>query len=108
MLELIVQAGARRRLTDFVYLTADFDPHLVERLDEPFPKGWDARPHIAIGQAIGDRWLVEDRSAVLRVPSVVAPGEFNYIINPRHTDFNTIRVGPAVPVPFDARLSTPS
>jgi RES domain-containing protein len=39
------------------------------------------------------------------VPSVVIPEEFNYLINPRHPDFNALKIGPAEPFSFDMRLA---
>jgi RES domain-containing protein len=38
------------------------------------------------------------------VPSVVVPSESNFVLNPAHPDFAHIRIGPAVPFPFDVRL----
>ena len=104
MLELIVQVGSPQRLHDFVYLTANFDSTLLEILREPLPRGWDAQPHRARSQKLGDQWVEEGRSAVFRVPSVVAPGEFNYLINPHHPDFRSIEIGEVRRAPFDRRL----
>ncbi|HUF10951.1 MAG TPA: RES family NAD+ phosphorylase [Rhodothermales bacterium] len=105
MLELIVQVGSPRRLLDFVYLTADFDSGLVEHLEEPLPSGWDALPHHSVGQKLGDRWIGEGRSAVLRVPSVVVTGEFNYLINPHHPDSAAIEISEPSRAPFDVRIT---
>ena len=41
---------------------------------------------------IGDRWIRGGKSAVLVVPSVLAPGEHNYLLNPRHPDFAEITI----------------
>lgn len=35
-------------------------------------------------RAHGDIWLAENRSLLLRVPSVVVPHSFNLLLNPRH------------------------
>lgn len=53
---------------------------------------------------IGDRWLDEGASAVLRVPSVIVPQEFNYLLNPKHPDFAQIVVELPFPFTFDERL----
>jgi RES domain-containing protein len=42
---------------------------------------------------------------VLRVPSVVTAGEFNFILNPRHPDFARLKLGLPEPFAFDARLA---
>jgi len=33
---------------------------------------------------------------VLQVPSIVVDGEFNYVLNPRHTDFGQLKIGAPV------------
>jgi RES domain-containing protein len=52
----------------------------------------------------GDRWLREQPSAVLRARSAVVPAEFNYLLNPAHPAFPTIRIESVEPFVFDARL----
>ncbi|MEO8297600.1 MAG: RES family NAD+ phosphorylase [Burkholderiales bacterium] len=55
----------------------------AERLTAP-AVGWDAVPPGRVSIDFGSRWLAEQRSAVLRVPSVVVPEEDNVLINPAH------------------------
>jgi RES domain-containing protein len=43
-------------------------------------------------------------SPVLRVPSAVVPLEHNYLLNPRHPQFGSIRRGEPMPFPIDLRL----
>jgi RES domain-containing protein len=47
----------------------------------------------------------EARSAVLEVPSIVVNGEFNYLLNPEHPDFERLEIGSALPFSFDPRLT---
>jgi RES domain-containing protein len=42
---------------------------------------------------------------VLRVPSVVVPNEFNYVLNPSQPAFPRVRIGDPIPFPFDPRLA---
>jgi RES domain-containing protein len=53
---------------------------------------------------VGDQWLESGASAVLRVPSAVVPGEFNYLLNPQHPQFERITIQAVSPFVFDARL----
>ena len=55
-------------------------------------------------QDFGAKWRREQRTAVLRVPSVVVLGEFNYLLNPAHPDFAKITLGQPAPFAFDTRL----
>lgn len=86
-------------------LRVDFDESLVASLDAAdLPPGWRDHPPPPETRAIGDRWVAEGGSLVLKVPSVVVPNEFNYVLNPAHPAFADIRLGDAVPFPFDPRL----
>jgi RES domain-containing protein len=53
---------------------------------------------------MGDHWLRSAASAVLRVRSAVVPGESNFLLNPRHSEFGRIIAEPANPFVFDDRL----
>ena len=48
--------------------------------------------------------LKEQRSAFLQVPSAILPSEKNFLLNPRHLDFSSVRIGQAEPFAFDPRL----
>ena len=66
-----------------------FDEGLVDELPEnKYPKNWDAFPHSKEARKIGDEWVKEMSSAVLKVPS--RHGGYNYLLNPAHPDFNKI------------------
>ena len=68
------------------------------------PSGWDSDEQ-SIARALGADWLREGRSAVLLVPSAVAPVDRNVLINLDHPDAKGIVPGPETPVPWDHRLS---
>jgi len=83
----------------------DFDDSFVTAVElKDLPANWKDNPAPPEARAIGDTWVADGRSAVLRVPSVVVPIEFNYVLNPNHPDFRRVRVGPPIPFPFDPRL----
>jgi len=48
------------------------------------PIGWDAEPAGRASIEFGTSWLRSGSSAVLVVPSVIVPEEFNIIVNPLH------------------------
>ena len=68
------------------------------------PQGWDAVPAGPFTRMFGDSFVFENKYAVLRVPSVVVSGDFNFVINPYHPDFQKISIVKTSPFPFDARL----
>ena len=61
---------------------------------------------LAESRAFGDAWIDAKTSPVLRLPSVVIPQEFNYLMNPEHPDFARIRKTATKwgPLPIDRRL----
>jgi RES domain-containing protein len=63
---------------------------------------WRAKPDET--QARGLRWLSEGATALLRVPSVIVPYAWNWLLNPKHTDIGGIRITEALKVNFDPRL----
>ena len=57
-----------------------------------------------IVQSLAAQTMTEQDVAVLRVPSVVVPGEHCFVTNPSHPDFAQIRFEPAVAFEYDPRL----
>lgn len=84
----------------------EIDEALVTALPPArLPPEWKDNPPPPATQAIGDAWVAGGESAALRVPSVVVPGEFNFILNPAHPDFGRVRIGAPMAFPFDPRLA---
>jgi RES domain-containing protein len=105
MLETLVHVGSEKLLRWYVCYEVTFDEALVMKIDPgALPKTWAQSPSPPSLQKIGDDWVVQGASAVLRVPSAVVQGECNYLLNPAHPDFRRIAVGPRIPVRFDPRL----
>jgi RES domain-containing protein len=83
----------------------DFDESMVGTVERgQLPVNWRDHPPPPETKALGDRWVANGESAVLRVPSVVVPSEFNYVLNPSHPALADIHIGEPMPFPFDARL----
>ena len=95
-------------LPAYTAVPIEFDDSLVAVVDAAdLPRNWKDQPAPPETRAIGDSWVGSSKSALLRVPSVVVPSEFNYVVNPRHPDFGRIRIGAPMPFPFDPRLPPP-
>ena len=65
---------------------------------------WFKVLHYPITQKLGNQWLAEMKSAVLKVPSAIVDREYNYLLNPLHPDFLKIKVLDVTPFNFDSRL----
>lgn len=93
------------KLTKWVVISAEVPETLIEK-PARVPDTWRERSPVAAAQEFGAKWVREQRSAVLRVPSAVVLGEFNYLLNPAHADFAKILIGKPELFLFDARFTT--
>lgn len=65
---------------------------------------WFKVLHYPITQKLGNQWLAEMKSAILKVPSAIVDREYNYLLNPAHPDFFKIKVLDVTAFNFDSRL----
>jgi RES domain-containing protein len=75
----------------------------VEEVKAEDVPGWDA-PNLAASRRHGDQWYDSGRTAVLVVPSIVAPLERNILIHEHHPKARRIQVSRPKPVIWDERL----
>lgn len=68
------------------------------------PANWKSFPPIHATQNLGDTFVKEGKRLVLKVPSAVVQGEFNFLINPMHPRFELIRIVESEFFEFDERL----
>jgi RES domain-containing protein len=75
-----------------------------ERISPANLPDWNSADQVA-ARGFGDRWLLERRSSILIVPSVVTQGiETNVLLNPLHPDFGRIGGSGPHPVRWDSRF----
>lgn len=46
----------------------------------------------SICRRLGDNWILDNSSLLLRVPSVISPGEYNFLVNTKHPDFDKLKI----------------
>ena len=68
------------------------------------PADWNMFPHPNSTQAIGDKFVADNKYCVLQIPSVVTYGDYNFLINPNHNDFAGIKITSVEKFPFDKRI----
>lgn len=92
-------------LFKYVAIRIRFDEALMERITATsLPADWREEPVPPSTKEMGDLWIKQGRSAVLEMPSVIIPGESNYLLNPAHPDFKKITFGNPELFSFDPRL----
>jgi RES domain-containing protein len=100
LVEILVHLP-NRILPAYSAVPVEIDESIIETIDiANLPSSWMDHPPPRETQAIGDRWVAEARSAAVRIPSVIVPSEFNYVLNPTHSDFARTRIGKPLPFPF--------
>lgn len=105
MLETLAHANIGRIPERHRYVIAEVPNGVpAEILDEnALPKGWDFE-NSAAARAFGDQWLLELRTAILVIPSVIAKLDQNALVNPLHPDANKLMVSEPKKVVWDKRL----
>jgi RES domain-containing protein len=105
-LEILAGGAAIDLLDDFVKIPVDFDESSILS-HRPLPDGWNRYPPGRKTKDIGDTWVREMKTVVLKVPSAVIQEEFIYIINPLHPHAaNNLKIGKAEPFFADRRVVT--
>ena len=85
-----------------IRLAAPDDLVLLTLAARDLPTGWHHREDLC--RPLGDRWLAERQTALLRVPSAIVAVERNLLVNPRHPDARRVEVVETTPFPWDQRL----
>lgn len=106
VLEILANADEPEHLSRlaWVLVPATLPLDSIEK-PERFPDNWRCFPHPIETQQLGAEWARAGRTLVLRVPSAVVPGEFNYLLNPAHPDFKRAKIGKPEPFSFDPRFA---
>lgn len=73
---------------------------------QKLPEGWQFTDTHSMSacQYLGDQWVRNKISPVLKVPSAIIKNEFNFLLNPVHPDFDQIKIIDHEPFYFDSRL----
>ena len=69
------------------------------------PVGWDAEPASKTSIDVGTTWLAGGETALLVVPSVIVPEEYNILINPAHGDSSRLGARKLRKWTYDPRLT---
>lgn len=104
-LELLVHVEQSALLAAYVLVGCDVDDTFVLTLGtRTLPAHWRQSPAPHELTRIGDAWVRAGSSPVLAVPSALIPDESIYLLNPRHAEFDRVRIGKPQPFALDARF----
>jgi RES domain-containing protein len=106
MLEYFVHLDAADAPPDLVLVTAEVPEDLPSQrvAVDDLPSNWRRSPAPAELTRIGDEFARKAAHCVLAVPSVLAPNENNWLLNPQHASFARVVVSRIEPLIYDERM----
>ena len=103
LLEVCVHTSANDVPPEFTLLKVEGpDTEIASVTIDSLPSDWHKR--IEVTRDLGTDWLRKNETALLKVPSVIAPETFNFLFNPSHNQANRFRITETLSYPFDMRL----
>jgi RES domain-containing protein len=105
-LELFVHLPVAARRIELVSFEVRIpDDVKIDEFDEArLPKMWREEPVPEETQKLGSEWVKSGSALLLRVPSVVVPSERNFVLNPAHPDYKSLKISPPKSFSFDPRM----
>lgn len=107
-LELLVHLKSDRILSAYTLFQLTLNDGQIMVLDkQALPADWSHQSAPRSTSRIGDEWLGKCLSLALKVPSIIVPEEYIFVLNPAHDDYPEVveRAG-SHPFQFDSRLAT--
>jgi RES domain-containing protein len=74
----------------------------VQSLDPASENEW--KQNLELTRRMGDEWLASLKTVLARVPSVIAPRTWNYLLNPEHAGASQVQIAEVIKERFDNRL----
>ena len=93
-----------KNLFKVIVINIPDEVEIIEIPETDFPSNWTKSNNLHQTRQIGNTWLSSLNSCVLKVPSAVIKGEFNFLINPAHPSLSKIKIMALEQFEFDSRL----
>lgn len=104
--EIVVHLSVGMVSDDYIMLSIEFPDHLTvyEPDMDALPGGWDEFPYNSDTQIFGRDFVSRGEACVMKVPSSVVKGDYNYLINPYHPQFKEVTIKEVKDFRIDRRL----
>lgn len=102
MLEILVNADLDLLPPTYQLLQIHV-PDMVSRDHAALPEGWQG--DFAASRDYWRAFCAQSSACLLKVPSVLMPHAFNWLINPNHQDHGSLMITDRVRYPFDSRFA---
>lgn len=106
MAEVAVHLTLATLPSDYVMIEIDIPDEIDIKVlkQKDIPTNWNNHPPNISTQKIGDEFIDAMDYCILKVPSAVVQGDYNFLINPYHKNFNKITIYKVNDFPFDKRI----
>jgi RES domain-containing protein len=106
MAEVAVHFSLATIPDDYMMMTVFIPDYLsIKKLSfSELPELWNVFPHTPASQNVGDNFIRENKCCILQVPSAVTQGDYNFLVNPFHSEAKEIKIIETVKFPFDKRI----
>jgi RES domain-containing protein len=105
MLEVAVHLPLGIMARDYSLITIQLPEEPVSSIYESsLPPDWKAWPPPVSTRSIGEQFVKKADHLILKVPSALVPGEFNFLINPKHPKASALKILSIHPFVFDSRM----
>ncbi|MFZ1527438.1 MAG: RES family NAD+ phosphorylase [Ferruginibacter sp.] len=102
--ELLVHLQPKDKSTAFALLNIDWPDAAKTTAINPAKLKRNWHNDIAYTRFMGDEFIKDKSSLLMKVPSAIIPDEFNFLANPLHPDFKKIKISKSREFLFDDRL----
>jgi RES domain-containing protein len=105
-LEIFVHLTAEDARLAFSAIQVDIPDGVSIGTLEPqqLPENWREEPPPDACKALGTTWAKAGKTTLLRVPSVIVPSEYNFLLNPAHRGARRLKIHSPQPFGFDDRM----
>jgi RES domain-containing protein len=106
MAEVLVHFALQDLPDDFFMLVIYIPDSILQYhiTEDQLPPGWKLFPYGQGSQRIGEAILQTRNYGVIKAPSAVVKGDYNYLVDPAYQDFDQIKIVDEEKFPFDKRL----
>ena len=77
---------------------------ITEIKENALESGWRNFNDYSKCDVLGDQWYNESKALILKIPSAVLPGSFNFVMNTLHPDFDKIKLAGVTDLVPDERI----
>lgn len=104
LLEVLVHLPPNLLPDNFCMSVFEINGSFVEINAHDLPLSWNAFPFQKKIQLLGDEFFKNGKNFLLKVPSAIVEGEFNFIMNPKHEKTREMILKKNDAFSFDSRL----